>query len=68
MDVLKFTNTLERVQEELFYVNDTLQFEKITYYPDGTIEKIETFEDGLKNGDSYAYNPDGSINEESYFN
>lgn len=60
-------DSLEHVKEELFYIDDTLQNEKTTYYPNGQIKSIEIIKNGVKNGDSYTYNQAGEIIEEAYF-
>jgi len=62
-------DTLNNLREELFYVNDVIQGEKIWLYPDGSLKKTLTYFDGKEVGVSLEFSKEGTIiTEEIYDN
>jgi uncharacterized protein len=62
-------DTLGYLAEEMFYVNDVLQGERLWLYPNGQVKKSLTYFNGKEAGISLEFAPDGTIlTEEVYEN
>lgn len=57
----KFYDSLGNVIQEVFYIDNFIQNEKIEYYPTGEIKSIIYFEDGTKIGEAFEYSKTGDI-------